>query len=44
MNETLIPQLVIAGLTLKGLLSFLRWIMGDVGDFIRYAKKWWRLL
>ncbi len=44
MFDELIPRLVEAGLLLKGVLSFLRWVLGDVGDFIRFLKQWWSAL
>jgi hypothetical protein len=40
----LILQLVIAGIILTGLLSFLKWVLGDIGDFIRFLKKWRKTL
>ncbi len=42
--DNIVPQLVIAGLLIKGVLSFLKWVMGDIADFIRFVKQWWATL
>jgi hypothetical protein len=36
--------IVVYGIFLVGILTFLRWILGDVGDFWKWFKNWWRML
>jgi len=40
----LIPEPILTGLTLMGLLSFVKWVLIETGEFIRFLKQWWTAL
>ena len=37
-------MLVVYGVLLVGVLAFIRWILGDIGEFWKFLKKWWHTL